>query len=159
LLVPIFGLAAIAGACVLEAAEEHRPGLLAGLLAFLVAGVLYNVAVTTAFPELPHHIQSPLSHITLPIFDIGHPSPNLGMSVFGLEGMWSLLPLILALAGLVGYLMWPLVQNGRVRLKGVVAFVITLFVFGLFVHEYPEDKPKRAAKFAKSASKRNVQSE
>jgi hypothetical protein len=156
LLVPIFGLAAVAGACTLEAAEKSRSGLYGGLLAFLSAGMLYNVAVTTAFPELPHHIEAPLSSIALPIFDAGHPSPNLGMSVFGLEGTMSLLPLVIVLAALLGYMMWPLIQDGRLRVKGVVAFVVTMFMFGLFVHEYPEENDKRAAKFAKFATKRRV---
>lgn len=147
LLVPIFGLAAISAAITLDAIENRWPSLLAAVIGWLVAGVLYNVFVSTMFPELPPSVTAPLRMVAMPLAEMGAPSPNIGMVWLGLSGLWSLVPLALIVVGLLVYAIWPLRPRGVATLQASAFFVLAVVLSGIFAYGYPGDDA-RGEKFA-----------
>jgi len=156
LLVPMFGLAAIPGALVLaKGSESLRCSML--LRVYLVAGILFNALVITAFPEIPPEVTSPLKSIALPMHAQGTPSPNLGMTLLGLKGSMSLLPLALVLVVLCGYMFanhtWKELRSWRAM---GTALLLALSI-GLITMEYPEAHSQKAtARFVKGMGKKRI---
>lgn len=144
LLVPMFGLAAVAGAFALERAASSTR-LSAGLAGLLVFAIGYNIFVTAMFPELPHDIQVPLETIALPLAELGKPSPNLGMILLGLEGLTSLVPLFLVVIALCAYILARQAGSALRRPAPVAALATTLFLALVVVMGYPETFPQKKA--------------
>lgn len=143
LLVPMYGLAALGGALACEKLEA-RGGAIAGALGgVLVAAIFYNVFVFSMFPELPFEFSSPFKSVAIPLAGLGTPSPNIGMTLLGLSGMWSLVPLMLIIVGLCGYLVWPLIARREHRLAALVAMIVSISVFFVFVVGYPEKNSRK----------------
>lgn len=158
LLVPIFGLTAIAAAAGLEELSD-RPLLSTLAHAYIAAGIAYNTLVTTAFPELPPRITNPLKTVALPLFERGKPSPNLGMALLGLEGSASVIPLALLIVAVIGYFLYQRATPDRPPLwrRSIVAVSAVAVLFGTFVYEYPEsDSAKSSEKFVKFLSSRRI---
>lgn len=138
LLVPAFGLAAIGGGVALSEIEK-RSSLLAGALyGLLIGAVFYNVFMVAMFPELPFNFTSPLVSVAVPLAKTGAVSPNLGMTLFGLSGLSSLLPLLVIVLGLCAYVLWrPLFTSAR-KERFVAAAVVTAAMFFGVLFAYPE---------------------
>lgn len=152
LLVPIFGLAAVAGAALLEQVRDSKP-LIAGLSGVLVAGMAYNILVTTTFPELPPKFTAPLASIAIPILELGRPSPNLGMTLLDLEGVASLVPLFVSVGILAVYVIVSLVPKPAWSPKRLAACGLAIFLFAAFSFGYPESAPtNKTKKFADDMS-------
>ncbi|MEC9399258.1 MAG: hypothetical protein VX475_16655 [Myxococcota bacterium] len=156
LLVPMFGLATIPGALALSRGSQNLQTSLL-LRVYLVAGILFNALVITAFPEIPPEVTSPLQSIALPMHAQGTPSPNLGMTLLGLKGSVSLAPLAMILAVLCGYMFanhtWKELRS--VRAVGV-ASMLALSI-GLVVMEYPEAHSQKAtSRFVTGMGKKRI---
>jgi hypothetical protein len=155
LLVPIFGLAAIPGGLALA---EWSSSAMTSIIArtYVIAGILYNATVITAFPELPATISSPLKTVALPLLKIGSPSPNLGMTLLNLNGASSLLPLAVILIILCGYMLLNH-SISEFHFRNIFSIVAVFFCFSIFAFGYPETKPQKDAQnFVRSMSEMRV---
>ncbi len=95
LLLPMFGVAALSAAALADAHPKTVPAL----IALVLSGVAYNVAVSSTFPEPPETVLNPLVSVATSLAARGAFSPNLGMGM-GLHGAWSVLPLFVLSLGL-----------------------------------------------------------
>jgi hypothetical protein len=105
LLVPVFGLLAIGAAAGFDAVARI-PGAQTVVRAAALFSVLYHQLVNVTFAELPPEFEQPLADSVLPMLRAGLVAPNLGCKLIGLTAE-SLLPLGLALAIVVGCIVWP----------------------------------------------------
>lgn len=156
MLVPIFGLAAIAGAAL---CEELRASALAslGIAAYLSSGIIYNVFISVIFPELPHGIRNPLTTISVPLAKLGKPSPNLGMTLLNLEGLASLIPLALVVALLLVFIFRVFIGLHWRERAASVAFALVALLFALISFGYPESYSQRSAdKLVESLASKRV---
>ncbi len=151
LLIPAFGLAAIGAGFVLDETDHWLSTARGAVYGLLAGGVVYNCFVVTMFPELPPKITAPLRTIAIPLAEMGAPSPNLGMTILGLSGLWSLLPLAALAGGLLAYITWPLWRSHAQPFRNAIAFGLALAIFGLVVHQYP-DGGKKGQNLAKRVS-------
>ena len=159
LLVPIFGIAAIPGGLLLAKWSESLTSSLL-VRVYLVAGVVFNALVITAFPEIPPEISSPIKSIALPMLEQGTPSPNLGMMWLGLKGSMSLAPLALILLLLCGYMFAnhsaKEVRTPRALRAAALAIALALSI-GVAVMEYPETRSAKATtRFIKGMGKKRI---
>lgn len=152
LLVPIFGLAAIPGALVLEQSRAWRSaaGIIGG---YIVAGMGYNVFVSAMFPEPPESVAAPLPTIAWRMAQADSPSPNLGITCLGLDGMTSLIPLWIIVGLLALYVLADLFDRRRPILGWLLPFAATVLVFATMAIGYPETmSAKKADKFVDTMS-------
>jgi hypothetical protein len=105
LLIPVFGLLAIAAAAGFDAVARI-PGAQTVVRAAALFSVLYHQLVNVTFPELPREFERPLADSVLPLLREGLVAPNLGCKLIGLTAE-SLLPLGLALAIVIACIVWP----------------------------------------------------
>lgn len=144
LLVPIFGLAALCGAALLE--ERTSRAWHGALRGYLAAGMAYNVFVASMFPEIPHAIRAPLRTAALPLAELGQPSPNLGMTWLGLDGMASLAPLYLVVALAIAYVAWAGLRSAVGALHRTSAVALISAIFFIATWAYPETEDEQAAR-------------
>ncbi|MFW6057233.1 MAG: hypothetical protein ACOC9W_00115 [Persicimonas sp.] len=157
LLVPIFGVAAVAAGFVVEAVEDWSPSVRAALTGWLIAAVVYNVLVVTTYPAPPPGIGAPLRLVTLPMLEMGAVSPNLGITALGLSSLWSLLPLALVLVALLAYLIQPLWRRHEAVSSVLASFVVAMAIFGNFAHQHhSETSQARAQKLVESVASRRI---
>ncbi len=126
LLVPALPLAFIA---VAEGARQlwlypWGRGLLLGLTA---VGVVSYQLVTAFFPELPQTALNPLIDAVAPMAANGLHAPNLGNTLLGLEGTWSLVPLWL-IVGAVGWRLCIHLKRELAPRLVVAALAVSLLV-------------------------------
>jgi hypothetical protein len=138
MLVPIYGLSAVAAGCMLERVREASSVLAATIAGLLVAGFAYNVFVTSMFPEIPHDVKAPLPTIAVPLAEAGSPSPNLGMTLFGLDGWWSVAPMYIVALVLMGYLLCTYLERPLRSLRQFAAATMAVVLFATAVFGYPE---------------------
>lgn len=146
LLVPIFGLAAIAAAAGLEEYADS-PTFTLAIRIYLAAGIAYNVLITTTFPELPPSITNPLKTVALELYRADSLSPNLGMVVFGLEGLSSAAPLMIMVVLMIAYIINPAqttVKDGRWPGKIITIAAVTLLC-ATFAYGHPESSSPSAS--------------
>lgn len=138
LLIPMFGLAAIAGAVAYDELRRRRPTVASALLGVFVAAIGYVVFVCVMFPELPPTIAAPLPGVAVPLAGLGSPSPNLGMLI-GLEGNASLIPLVVGVVVVAAFVLWacrPEAEHNRWRRWLPAASAVLMFA--IVAMGYPE---------------------
>ncbi len=141
LLIPMFGLVAIAGAVAYDKLRTHRPYIASALLGIFVAAIGYVVFVTVMFPELPPTVTAPAPSVAAPLAMMGAPSPNLGMW-FGLKPLASLIPLavgVIAVAAFIVAAAFPGTESGNGRRWATV--IVAGLVFTAVAWGYPENVP------------------
>lgn len=138
LLVPAFGLAALGAGVALAEIEKRSAVLKGALYGWLIAAVFYNVFVVSMFPELPFNYTSPLNSVAIPLAKSGAVSPNLGVTVFGLSGLASLLPLLVLVVALCVYVVREPVRATRIKGRFAIAALLTATLFFAALFAYPE---------------------
>ncbi len=101
-------------------------GLLRGVV---LVGVLVCQAVHVFFPEPPETTENPLADVVLVLFRAGLVAPNLAREALG--DLWSLVPLVLLLALLLGFLLFRRVPP-RSALKKIAVPIIALSLLPVF---------------------------
>lgn len=144
MLIPLYGLAAIATG-VFWQEQRDAPGTSTAIRAYLIAGVLYCSFVTAMFPEIPETVHTPLKTVAIPLAALGKPSPNLGMTLLGLDGLWSLAPLVTVVLGFCVFLWRAPESPTRWRVRRLPMLAAILFLFALVTLRYPEPYPQKAA--------------
>ena len=135
LLIPMFGVSAIAAAALLERYPNTRP---IGVV-IVFSGIIYNIAVSSIFPELPESISSPMLSIAAPLASKGGFSPNIG-TVLGLENALSIFPLFLLALSLA---FWTISQlfiknNSKISSSAFMSGGIILLAWWLLIWLLPE---------------------
>ena len=149
-LVPVVVIAALPTSCLLD--QLRAPLARAALAAWLSAAIVYNVVVTSAFPEIPPEITAPLPSVALPLIARGAPSPNLLSTTLSIHGLPSLLPLYLLSGALIFLLCRAVITHDRLR-SGVL-YVIVLFGALLALASHPETQPtEKQDKFVEFVAK------
>ncbi len=143
LLLPIFGLAALPAALLLDP-DEVSPRVALAARIYVVCGIMYNATVTATAPEIPHSITAPLTSVALPLLERGAPSPNLAMVWLGWEGLASLAPWILVLSVLCGYILASHSPRVWRRPRVLAACVMVCVGYATFAIGYPEATDARA---------------
>ena len=144
LLVPIFGLAAVGAALVMEELEERAPVLLGGLGGLFLGSIFYNTLVSSTFPELPPRITAPLTSVSLELLQGQGVSPNLGQSILGMEATASVVLLVAGALLLGGLAILRVASTGEVllarhsKLKAAAGCGAALAIFMAVLWLYPE---------------------
>nr|HMR10260.1 hypothetical protein [Polyangiaceae bacterium] len=86
-------------------------------------------AVHVFFPEPPETTENPLADVVLVLFRAGLVAPNLAREALG--DLWSLVPLVLLLALLLGFLLFRRVPP-RSALKKIAVPIIALSLLPVF---------------------------
>jgi hypothetical protein len=102
LLIPIYGLLAIAAAAGFDACARW-PALQGVLRAAAIYGLVYQLLVQASFPELPPEVLRPLPDAIVPALREGFVAPNLACKLFGLA-RWNFWPIALLGSVAIGWL-------------------------------------------------------
>lgn len=141
LMVPILGFSTLAAASLMFELEQKRPLISFALKGWIAFAMLYNVLVSTAFPEFPAEITNPLQSVALPIIAQDSVSTNLGGLYLQSRAATGLYPLYLMTALAIAYLLAPLKRLEPKRLFAGIAIALTLAsLLGVMVWRTPEER-------------------
>lgn len=149
LMVPVLGFSTLAAATLLCELEQKRPLISFALKGWLALAMLYNVLVTTAFPEFPAEITNPLKSVALHMIEQDSVSTNLGGLYLQSRAATGLYPLYAMTAVAIAYLLVPLKRLDVKKLVLGVTLALTVASFlGFMLWRVPEERhPKRLEKW------------
>jgi len=132
LLVPALGWASIAVAAAIGSLRKNMvgAGVVVGLLAVSIG---LTQSVQAVFPELPERFINPIPDVVVPALSQGLTAPNLGMTLFGLSGLASLLPLAVVLTSILAWLAWRACPAQKSILGCAGALLVSVLVFGPYL--------------------------
>ncbi len=149
LMVPILGVTTLAAATMLNVFDERKPLLSHALKGSLITAMIYNVLVSTAFPEFPAEITSPLHSVALHMINNDSVSTNLGGIYIASRSAQGLLPLYLFT--LISALFLLLPNFKKLHVRSLVAPLISVsfaLLLAAALWYAPEDRaPKKLAKW------------
>ena len=139
LLVPILGFAALGAALLLTRLDDQLPALSMALKAALALAILYNVLVSSAFPEFPAEITAPLHSVALALIEQQSVTTNLGGLTIQHRSATGLLPLYAIALSSAAAMGWP-PQGWPVKRwwRGFVAATLTFVLLAGVLWSYPE---------------------